>query len=277
MRFSKQLIAVAVLASTLVLGLPAIVRGDTIFDNLGSGFVSGSGGRLDSTAVSAMPFTVSAGSNLGFTLTSIELPLFVNSATTDQIGLSVFSDKAGQPFQVLETGTLSGITSSEGSLHTASFSGGTFLADGTTYWVVPRTLVPDDFGWNFSIDQTGGSNRALLTAAVWNTGLPGNLGFTVIGTPVTIATVVGLTQDLIVDVVALNLHNGITNNLDAKLDAVVRALDDLNQNNDVAACGALQAFIIVVATQSGNLIPVDDAIALIDATQQIIAPLGCSP
>ena len=58
--------------------------------------------------------------------------------------------------------------------------------------------------------------------------------------------------------------------------AVVQALDDLNANNDVAACNALQAFIDAVAAQSGNQIPEVDANALIVAAQAIILALGCS-
>lgn len=100
----------------------------------------------------------------------------------------------------------------------------------------------------------------------------GNFNFNI--TP---ADPVVLTQALVDDGLDLNLQNGIANGLDAKLDAVVRALDDLNENNDVAACNALEGFINAVEAQSGNHIPVDDAIALIEETQQIIALLGCSP
>ena len=272
MRFSKLLMAVTVVAPTLALGLPASVRADTIFDNLGSGFnPSGGGGINGSVRRHAMRFTVSAGSNLGFTLTSVELPLFRTSSTFDQIDLCVYSDNAGEPGAALETVTISGITNTA-MLFTASFSGGTFLADGTTYWVVAQHLA-GSFGWNFSNDQSGDTSRIAFFGG-WRTGSV-NMGFTVNGTPV--AGPVGLTQDLIVDVVDLNLVNGIANSLDAKLDSVVRVLDDLNENNDVAACNALEGFINAVEAQSGNHISVDDAVALIEDTQQIIALLGCSP
>ena len=52
-----------------------------------------------------------------------------------------------------------------------------------------------------------------------------------------------LIEQLAIDVVLLNLHVGIENSLDAKLDAALNALDDLNENNDVAGCNSLQAFI----------------------------------
>jgi len=37
----------------------------------------------------------------------------------------------------------------------------------------------------------------------------------------------------------LNLQSGIENGLDAKLDAALKAIDDLNENNDVAAINTL--------------------------------------
>jgi len=79
-----------------------------------------------------------------------------------------------------------------------------------------------------------------------------------------------LLADLIDYVAGLNFQNGIANSLDAKLDAVLQALDDLNENNDVAAVNALNAFINAVEAQRGNKIPEEDADALIDAAQQII-------
>jgi len=79
-----------------------------------------------------------------------------------------------------------------------------------------------------------------------------------------------LTKQLITQVEGLNLQQGIDNSLDAKLDAVVRALDDLNQNNDVAAINSLESFINAIEAQRGNKIPEADADALIATAQQII-------
>lgn len=75
---------------------------------------------------------------------------------------------------------------------------------------------------------------------------------------------------LITTVMELNLNNGISNSLDAKLDAAFHALDDMNENNDVAAINALGAFINAVQAQSGGKIPIADADALIADTQEII-------
>ena len=50
----------------------------------------------------------------------------------------------------------------------------------------------------------------------------------------------GLILELIDFVVALNLQQGIENSLDAKLDSALAALEDINNNNDVAAVNSLQ-------------------------------------
>ena len=79
-----------------------------------------------------------------------------------------------------------------------------------------------------------------------------------------------LLGELAVDVYELNLQNGIENSLDAKLDSALNALDDANENNDVAAINSLGAFINAVEAQSGSKIPVEDADILIAAAQDII-------
>ena len=84
----------------------------------------------------------------------------------------------------------------------------------------------------------------------------------------------GAIQDLIDAVIDLNLKQGIENSLDAKLDAVIRVLDGVNQNNHVAAIKALQVFIDAVERQRGIDISDEDADALIAAAQALIALLG---
>ena len=75
-------------------------------------------------------------------------------------------------------------------------------------------------------------------------------------------------------VVDLNLHHGIENALDAKLDSALRALDDLNENNDVAAINSLNAFINAGEAQRDEKIPGGDADALIAIAQEIIAVIN---
>jgi hypothetical protein len=79
-----------------------------------------------------------------------------------------------------------------------------------------------------------------------------------------------LVEDLADDVYDLNLHHGIENSLDAKLDSALNALDDLNENNDVAAVNSLEAFINAVQAQSGKKIPEADGNILITDAQLII-------
>lgn len=83
-------------------------------------------------------------------------------------------------------------------------------------------------------------------------------------------------EALIEAVDTVNARNGILNSLDAKLDAALNALDDTNENNDVAATNALEAFISATQAQSGKQIDEGDATSLIDAAQAIINVLMAS-
>ncbi len=78
---------------------------------------------------------------------------------------------------------------------------------------------------------------------------------------------------LIQSVISLDLMTGISISFDAKLDRALDALDDLNANNDVAAVNSLNAFINAVNGQSGNAIPVEEADALIEQANAILALL----
>jgi len=80
-------------------------------------------------------------------------------------------------------------------------------------------------------------------------------------------------QELTSTVIELNLQQGISNSLDAKLETALSALDDVNTNNDVAAINSLNAFINAVEAQRGNKITNEDADMLIAAAQAIIDKL----
>jgi hypothetical protein len=80
-------------------------------------------------------------------------------------------------------------------------------------------------------------------------------------------------DELCMVVVELNLANGISNSLDAKLGNALEALGDANGNNDVAACNSLDAFINSVEAQAGNKISVEDADMLILAAMLIQADI----
>ena len=78
------------------------------------------------------------------------------------------------------------------------------------------------------------------------------------------------TQDIMEQIVSLNLQQGIANSLDAKFDNVLRALEDMNDNNDVAAINALEAAKTCVSAQSGGKISETDAAALVASLQEVI-------
>jgi hypothetical protein len=80
-------------------------------------------------------------------------------------------------------------------------------------------------------------------------------------------------EDLINTVESFNLQQGISNSLDAKLEVAIRALDDLNENNDAAAVSSLQAFINAVEAQSGKELTEVQADELINIAQTIINSL----
>jgi len=87
-------------------------------------------------------------------------------------------------------------------------------------------------------------------------------------------TPIEMLQELINTVISLNLQHGIENSLaDAKLENVLKALSDANENNDGAAINKLDAFISDVEAQRGKEIADEDAQTLIDAASAIIDKL----
>ncbi|MCP4263056.1 MAG: hypothetical protein GY774_36920 [Planctomycetes bacterium] len=80
--------------------------------------------------------------------------------------------------------------------------------------------------------------------------------------------------ELIFTVAEMNLHQGIENSLDAKLDTAFNALDDMNENNDGAAINSLNAFINAVEAQRGNKITNEQANILVADANAIITLLG---
>lgn len=83
-------------------------------------------------------------------------------------------------------------------------------------------------------------------------------------------------EALALTVVDMNLHNGIENSLDGKLDAALAALEDTNMNNDGAACNSLLAFVNAVEAQRGNKITSVQADQLAAAAHEISSILGCA-
>ncbi|MHC4570513.1 MAG: LamG-like jellyroll fold domain-containing protein [Planctomycetota bacterium] len=83
-----------------------------------------------------------------------------------------------------------------------------------------------------------------------------------------------LIAELLEGVGGLELPRGIENGLEAKLNAALRALEDENENNDIAAINTLGAFINAVEVQRGKKIPEAEADALIAAAQEIVELLS---
>ena len=83
-----------------------------------------------------------------------------------------------------------------------------------------------------------------------------------------------LINGLINHVLTLNLQQGISNSLDAKLSVALQAVDDFNANNDIAAINTFEAFIAAVEAQRGNKIPEADADELIAIALKIIVILS---
>jgi len=150
------------------------------------------------------------------------------------------------------------------------FSGATGNLLQTLDYPLPGPQAPARFGWALTagVDTNGDGVSELLVGAPSVPGMGQVFIYLSAGTPAQ------RIKKLIAGVAALNLKQGITNSLDAKLDAALQALQDMQENNNVAAINALQAFINGVEAQRGIHITDADADQLIAAAQAIIAQLG---
>ena len=81
-------------------------------------------------------------------------------------------------------------------------------------------------------------------------------------------------QILKTDVINLNLGQGISNSLEAKLNAALGILNDSNYHNDNAAIHLLEGFRNTVLAQHGNNISITDADDLIAEAEMIILYLS---
>ena len=129
----------------------------------------------------------------------------------------------------------------------------TGLSTGFDVWELLGVAVAEDI-----------ITRITVTGAAYQTGIDD------ITACRSVTSAADLITALIDNVIALDLRNGISTSLDAKLDAVMGALDDVNANNDVAAVNGLGAFINAVEAQRGTQISENDADSLIAAAQAII-------
>jgi hypothetical protein len=94
-------------------------------------------------------------------------------------------------------------------------------------------------------------------------------------TSLTVAlTVDDLLSDLVQRVISLNVQGGVSNAFDAKLDAVMNAIDDTNEQNNVAAQNAMYAFMNAVEAQRGKKLTDTQATQFVNVAEAIIAALG---
>ena len=127
-------------------------------------------------------------------------------------------------------------------------------------------FCPVTFGMTYN---AGGS----LESIQWSDGDAQNIPTDFFGS-VVITSRTPTIGDLVEQVLALNIDNGISNSLDAKLSAALSAIDDMNAGNDVAAINSLMAFINAVEAQRGKKIEEGDACDLIQSADAIIVQLG---
>ena len=81
--------------------------------------------------------------------------------------------------------------------------------------------------------------------------------------------------DLAADISALNLKGGISNSLDAKLQNLVAALEDVRGGATASACSKLNSVVNEVNAQAGKEITQADAVALLAELARISAVLAC--
>ena len=82
-------------------------------------------------------------------------------------------------------------------------------------------------------------------------------------------------NNLIATSQGMDLANGISTSLDAKLNAAIATLADMKTNSISTACNQLSAFINDTTAQSGNKLTASQANELIAAAQKIRAILSC--
>jgi hypothetical protein len=156
------------------------------------------------------------------------------------------------------------------------------LVAGETYFV----------GMDFGLFGAGFQNQIFFVgAALSSDPIPGGRAWAYIdgggwfppgtpGTDIAARIVMGtrspreLLSELVSRVIQLNLSKGISNSLDAKLNAVMAALDDTQTGNDTAAINVMFAFINSVEAQRGKGLTTSQADSLVSAAQQIISALG---
>ncbi len=196
------------------------------------------------------------------------LYMFDGDSADDGFGFSVSGadDVNADGFADLIVGALLDDNNGISSGSSRVFSG----LDGSVLHTLNGDSAEDRFGR--SVSGAGDINADGYADLIVGAYLDDNNG-TDSGSARVISSFVGprtLLEIVLRDVLELDLHTGIENSLNAKLDAALTVLNDNSVNNDQAAINSLQAFINAVKAQSGKKIDVLDAADLIASAQAII-------
>jgi hypothetical protein len=120
---------------------------------------------------------------------------------------------------------------------------------------------------NGIIDEASIYNRALDSFEIARLSDAGSAG--------KCSSATGALVSLATFIQTLNLSNGISNSLDAKLQNALDALDAANAGDVTSACNRLSAFINEVNAQSGNALTEAQAAQLAIAGAQVRSALAC--
>jgi hypothetical protein len=232
-------------------------------------------GHVTVDAVHADDFIVPAGkiwtiSQLLFTgdLSQPNFPSF------DALTIEIHSDNNASPGDLIASNTLTPTATEPtvcgGCLRTDFLYtlGAPLALTGGRYWIVLRIGAGGEFTWQTSTQHLGvNAQFSFQGSAFFDEG--SDFAFVVYGIEDTPAT---LTGNLETTLEGLGLDHGTANSLDAKLQAILAALD---RGNTQAACNGLATFINEVNAQTGNKITPAQAATLIAAANQIRTTLGC--
>ena len=135
---------------------------------------------------------------------------------------------------------------------------------GTDFEIGEVPQLEGDVKINGILTVNTGSETEFSMEFQCTTGAAVTLAAPVVGSPEE------LIEQLIADVEALNLNQGIDNSLDAKLQNALDALEAANAGQRQDAVNKMNAFISAVAAQSGKALTSEEADILIALAQDII-------
>ena len=144
--------------------------------------------------------------------------------------------------------------------------------DGGSSWSDIELATSANLSFTAEVSDNGNQYRAIFSNGI----LPDAI------TKAAILTVVPLPPEEKVQILddsldTLDLPDTTKNSLEKSLDTAMKALDDTNTENDVAAINALEAFINKLEAQRGKKIPEEIVDQLIAEAQEILAALIGNP